>query len=275
MVKNFIFILLIFGLSCGTKNRRAFIPYVSGYNEKNAVTKILPGKLAEISGLFYLPDGRMVAINDEEGEIFFVNFNEESEDLESIVFGKKNDYEEIVKVNNDFWVLESNGDLYQVSGPGKVNKFQTKEIKNTEFEAMYFDQPNNRLVLITKDHKEADRAILAYAFNLDTRQYNGTPVYEISMRELFYQLKDNSAQCKPSAAAIHPKTNKVFIIASVGKILLQCSLNGKVEKAYKINPIKFQQPEGITFAPNGDMYISNEAAQGKATILKFPFEEVQ
>lgn len=275
MVKNFIFILLVLGISCGEKNRRAFIPFIAGYNETISVTKILPGKLHEISGLFYLPDGRMAAINDEEGEIFFLNFNEDSEDLESIVFGKKNDYEEIVKVNDDFWVMESNGDLYQVSGPGKVNKYQTKEIKNTEFEAMYHDQPNNRLVLITKDHKEAHRAILAYEFDLGTRQFNGTPVYEISMRELFYKLKDNSTQCKPSAAAIHPKTNKLFIIASVGKILLQCSLNGKVENAYKINPVKFQQPEGITFAPNGDMYISNEAGQGKATILKFPFEIVQ
>ena len=272
MVKYFIIFLFVLGLSCEGQNRRAFIPYVAGYNEKMSVTRVLPGKLDEISGLFYLPDGRMVAVNDEEGEIFFLNFNEETEDPESIPFGKKNDYEEIVKVNDDFWVMESNGDLHQVSGPGKVNKFQTKEIKNTEFESMYYDQPNNRLVLITKDHKEADRAIFAYAFDLNTRQFNGTPVYEISMREVFYKLKDNSALCKPSAAAIHPKTNKVFIIASVGKVLLQCSLNGKVENAYKINPVKFQQPEGITFAPNGDMYISNEAAQGKATILKFPFE---
>lgn len=237
-----------------------------------SVTKILPDKLHEISGLFYLPDGRMAAINDEEAEIFFLDFNKDSEDMESIVFGKKSDYEELVKVNNDFWVMESNGDLYQVSGPDQVNKFQTKEIKKTEFEAMYHDQSNNRLVLITKDHKEADRAILAYAFDLGTHQFNGTPIYEISMRELFYQLKDNSAQCKPSGAAIHPITKKVFIVASVGKVLLQCSLDGKVEKAYKINPVKFQQPEGITFAPNGDMYISNEAAQGKATVLKFPFK---
>ncbi len=275
MVKNIIFILLFLVLACGDKNRRAFIPYVPGYNEEVSVTKILPEKLDEISGLFYLPDGRMAAINDEEGEIFFLDYDKESEELESIVFGKKNDYEEIVKVNDHFWVMESNGDLYQVSETGKVNKFQTKEIKKTEFEAMYHDQPNNRLVLISKDHKEADRVILAFAFDLGSLQYNGTPVYEISMRELHYQLKDNSAICKPSAAAIHPKTNKVFIIASVGKILLQCSLDGKVEKAFKINPVMFQQPEGITFAPNGDMFISNEAAEGKATILKFPFEQVQ
>ncbi|MBA2500286.1 MAG: hypothetical protein H0V30_11220 [Chitinophagaceae bacterium] len=272
MVKNFIVILLVLGVACGQKNRRAFLPYVPGYNESMSVTRILPGKLDEISGLFYQSDGRMAAINDEEGTIFFVDFKSEAEIQESIEFGKKADYEEIVKVGNDYWVLESNGDLYQVSGPGKVNKYKTKEIKKTEFESMYHDQANNRLILLSKDHKEADRAILAYAFDLGSYQYNGKPIYEISVRDIHYHTKNSSTQCKPSGAAIHPILNKLFIVASVGKMLLQCTLDGKVEKAYRINPVKFQQPEGITFAPNGDMYISNEAAQGKATILMFPFE---
>ena len=78
-------------------------------------------------------------------------------------------------------------------------------------------------------------------------------------------------ECKPSAAAINPINKKLYVIASVGKVLLQCSKNGKLEKIYKINPAQFPQPEGITFAANGDMYISNEGANGKATILKFAY----
>ena len=266
---------LMLGFSCSENNRRSFIPFIDGYNEELSETKILPDLLHEISGIFYLPDGRMAAINDELGEIYFVDFEKEPDSLESIKFGKKEDYEEILKVGEFFWILESNGDLYQVSASGEVNKFQSKQIKKTEFEAMYFDEPNNRLVLVTKDHKEIDRAILAYSFDLSNNQFSNEPIYEITMRELHYQVKNSSAQCKPSAAAVHPILNKVFIIASVGKILLKCSLDGKIEKAFKINPVKFQQPEGITFAPNGDMYISNEAAQGKATILKFPYGKLK
>lgn len=274
MVRIFILIFLALVFSCSGENRRAFIPFIEGYNEDLSETKILPDLLDEISGIFYLPDGRIASINDELGVIYFVNFDVETDSLETIEFGKEEDYEEIVKVGESFWVMESNGDLYQVSASGEVHKYQSKEIKKTEFEAMYFDEPNNRLVLVTKDHKEIDRAILAYSFDLSSNQFSSQPIYEITMPELHYQVKNSSVQFKPSAAAVHPVLNKVFIIASVGKILLRCSLEGKIEKAYKINPVKFQQPEGITFAPNGDMYISNEAAQGKATILKFPYENL-
>jgi len=36
-----------------------------------------------------------------------------------------------------------------------------------------------------------------------------------------------------------------------------------------LDPVLFNQPEGLTFAPNGDLYISNEGGEGVATILKF------
>jgi hypothetical protein len=53
--------------------------------------------------------------------------------------------------------------------------------------------------------------------------------------------------------------------------MLECTVNGELLKIYKINPTHFPQPEGISFAANGDMYISNEGLEGKATILKYPY----
>jgi hypothetical protein len=46
---------------------------------------------------------------------------------------------------------------------------------------------------------------------------------------------------------------------------------GKVLNAFKLNPDTFQQAEGIAFAPDGDMYISNEGKLGKPTLLYFPY----
>jgi hypothetical protein len=275
MVKYAFIPLTVFLLACSSRNSRAFIPYVAGYNESKEVQKILPDKLKEVSGIFYLPDGQLAAINDEEGQIFFIDFEADAEVQKSISFGSKADYEEILKIDSIYWVMESNGDLYEVAETGLLNKYKSTGIKKIEFESMYHDLEKNRLVLISKDHKKIDKELLAFEFDLATRQFNTEPVYKIPTRQLHFHLKNSSILCKPSAAAIHPVLNKLFIIASVGKVLFQCTLEGKVEKAYRINPVKFQQPEGITFAPNGDMYISNEAGQGKATLLKFPYAKPQ
>jgi hypothetical protein len=109
------------------------------------------------------------------------------------------------------------------------------------------------------------------SFDLARKDYDNKPLFEISLKEVFTILTNYNMECKPSGAAINPVNQKLYIVASVGKALLQCGQDGKLEKIYKINPTHFPQPEGITFATNGDMYISNEGAAGKATILKFPY----
>lgn len=271
MIRYLLFVSAIFLQACSLKNSRAFIPQITSYDESQEVIKVLPGKLNEVSGINYLPNGHIAAINDEEGTIFFLDFETEEEITTTINFGKRADYESLEKIDSLYYIMESNGDLYEVSEKGLLNKYKSTGIKKVEFEAMYYEEGKRRLVLISKDHKQSDQKILAFAFNLDTKSFDPDPIYEINMRQLHYHLKNSSILCKPSGAAIHPVLNKLFVVASIGKVLFQCDFNGKIEKAYRLNPVKFQQPEGITFAPNGDMFISNEAGQGKATILKFPY----
>jgi hypothetical protein len=257
------------GLHCSSYSGKSFVPDIQGYQEKTKKVYVLGKDLLEISGLVHLEGNRIAAINDEEGMLFFHDLEKDSS--ETYKFGGKGDYEEIVKTDSGFFVLDSKGDLYHTRTPGQESEKYKFPGKNIEFESLVWYDKENQLVLISKDQRKKRTDISAYSFDLRTKQFNKEPLFNISYKQIFLLLENYNADCKPSAAAISPINDKLYILASIGKVLLECTRQGKLTKIYKINPTQFPQPEGITFAANGDMYISNEGLEGKATILKFPY----
>jgi hypothetical protein len=261
-------ILAVLFTSCSATTGKSFVPLVQGYLPKHQLF-ILPKDLLEISGLVHMRNLEFAAINDEDGELFFINL--EDNDMQKFRFKGKGDYEDLAMIDSTFYVLESNGNIVEIAAP--YDKHNTYKFggKHMEFESLAYYKKENKLVMITKDQRNKKKGITAISFDLARKAYDSEPFFNISLKEVFTIVTNYEMECKPSAAAINPVNQKLYLIASVGKVLIQCSRNGKLEKIYKINPAQFPQPEGITFADNGDMYISNEGADGKATILKFTY----
>jgi len=260
-------------ISCAKLSGRSFKPGIPGYNKKHAKLFVLTKKLLEISGQVSFSDHELVAINDEKGELVLFGLGRDDK-THYRKFGGKGDYEDIVSAGSNYFVLESNGDLYRIDtgNTKEVTKYKFRLEKKVEFESLVYYEKFNKLVLITKDHGLRSDAVIGYAFDIANGEYDRRPFLTIPRHEILRKMKDYSAEFKPSSAAIHPRTGKLFILASIGKQLLICSPSGTVEQAYDLNPDQFPQPEGISFASNGDMYISNEGLHGKATILKFLYE---
>lgn len=269
--------LLFLGFSawlCAGCNRiqgKSFVPGIPGYDETGRKMVILKKALREISGICYIGSGKLVAINDESGKLFSVDAGTGS--YEAFEFGKKGDYEDVVMVGDQYYVLRSDGHIFEVDASDYkvVNEYDYDFGKHTEFESLYYDEVLEQLVIICKECGRHSESITAYRFDLAGKKFIPDPYFTITWKDVRRMAKNNQIECKPSGAAIHPVTNKLFIIASVGKVFLECSREGVLEQVYAINTYHFQQPEGITFAPDGGMYISNEAMQGKATILFFPY----
>jgi hypothetical protein len=249
-----------------------------GYVLPRPKKTILEKKVNEISGLNFLPkENAMLAIADNKQKIYRVTPEGEVTDYLEEEFGPEADYEDVVQVDSAFYVLISDGTIVAVnptdSGIDVKNYPFWSKAKN-DFETLYYDSTINSLVMLCKYCKEGDDATepAAYRFDLAGKRFETTPYYKISSKEVRNSLKDGQVEFKPSAAAVHPLEKRLYILASAGNLLVVTDLKGKVQEVFRLNPTLYPQAEGIAFAPNGDMYVSNEAKLGKPTLLYIAYK---
>ena len=275
--------------------------YTFPYDLLKPLSKVkLPSPLREISGLGHISDERFAAIQDEKGKIFVINYRTGKIEQE-IYFADDGDYEGITLVKNDAWVLKSKGDLYRVKDfqddkERKVKKYETDLSKINDLEGLCYDAVNKRLLLATKGHpyidsKGGEHSKGIYAFDLSEKKLSSKPVYIIDLEEIKYYRKYNTmtrlgidlmanldsskgdVTFQPSDLAIHPVTGYIYVIGAVGDLLIVLHPSGEILAMLDLDDKLFHQPEGICFGPNAELYISNEAGEKAATILKFSMQK--
>jgi uncharacterized protein YjiK len=265
-----------------------------GYVMPRPEIHFLDKKLSEISGLFYLKgEGSMLAIADDKKHIYRLYTDGREADYFEESFGESADYEDVVKVDSSIFVLASNGTIletirtdsgllsreYSLRVPlpeekeEKKGKKDNKGKSTVDFETIYYDPSARGLILLSKSIKgESKQGIRsAWRFDLATRSFDPEPFYKFKLSDINEALKDGRVEFKPSAAAISPVTGELYVLSSAGHMLVVADLRGKVHHAFRLNPSFYPQAEGIAFAENGDMYISNEAKLGKPSLLRIPY----
>lgn len=256
---------------CGPDKKNSESP--SGYDLNDPVIITMPAGLDEISGLSYYPkDSSVFSIVDEDGILFKISLNGNGK-IQQWRFDKKHDFEDLVVHDSAFYVLISNGDIETLKfmGDSIINNksnFPDASKKANEFETLYYDN-NLGLVMICKNcEDDKKKVVTAFVCKPDSSIYN--PAFQIDVKPIGEKTKEDKFHFKPSAAAINPLTNELYILASVNKLLVVADRNGNVKNTYQLDPVTFNQPEGITFTPSGDLIISNEKGEeDNATILIF------
>jgi uncharacterized protein YjiK len=245
------------------------------YNLRTPNIIKLPEELNEVSGIAYYPkDNSIFAESDEKGQLYKIPLRKPM-NIKKWKFGHKEDYEDLVLVDSTFYVLNSNGNIVVVSFSGNAlnsKQYEFPEKAKQEFEALYYDKKMEKLVLICKDcDEEIKTTSTAYTFDPKLFQYAGA--YTIDAARAIAAAGNKSTRLKLSAAAINPVTGDLYMITSVNRALLIANRNGVIKETYPLDPAMFQHPEGITFTPEGNMFISNEADDPKpANILYFQYK---
>ena len=231
----------------------------------DTVIQLVPA-LLEISGLSMRPDGRLAAIHDEEGILYTLD-PATGAIVDQRRFTGNGDFEGVEWVGSTAWVLRSNGSLHAVPADGgEVEEFNTPLRAACDAEGLGFDPVGNDLLILCKEEPGLNlpgvRAI--YSFDLDSRTLTEGPVLLIERRAV-----DARLEFKPSALAVHPQTRRVYVLSSVRRALAVLSPRGPLESLTPLPATLNAQPEGIAFAPDGTLYISNEGVDGAATLQRF------
>jgi len=255
---------------------------VDGYDLTKPVVMKMPAGLNEISGITFNkgnPD-TLYAEQDEEGSLFyFATNNTNNIDLHHTKFGKKGDYEDLAVLNNNYFVvLRSDGSLFKfpVSEIAKEVIDSVQEYKHILPEGEYegLAAYDGKLLVLCKSCPvdKGTKAVSAYVIQPDANgalSVGSSFSIDVSM----IKKKGEKEKFNPSCIAKNPVTNQWYIISSVNKSLVVLDEEFTIKESFPLDPSLFNQPEGLAFDSNGDMYISNEGGAGTADILLFRYQK--
>lgn len=282
-------LLLLFNISQKTtaqnvETTKYRFPYTLTYSYQKFA---LPDELREISGIVYFDKNTIIGIQNEKGRLYFYDLREKKITRE-IKFFDEGDFEDIAVVGNTLYALRSDGLIVEVENYTskdnlKVQKHYTPLSLKNDCEGLCYDKTTNSLLIALKEMnaiKEKDdvpgfRAI--YSFDLNTKTLSEKPTFLIEISKLDIpekypsksKKKSGEIRFKPSAVAIHPITNEIYILASAGKKLIVLNRNGEVVFKTGLDNKLFPQAEGIAFSPEGSLFICNEGSDGPGTLIRF------
>lgn len=250
---------------------------IAGYDLSKHEKFKLPESLLEISGIcFYKGKADTIyAIQDEQGHVFRVAWNEKKQQYTR--FAKHGDYEDITIIRETVFVLKSNGSIFsfpfdQTTSEEVSNVREWKNIlPKGEFESMWGDERDGKIYVACKNCSDDDnkKTVSGFIFQSgDSLIRSGEFSINVEqIRKLNGKVKKGF---RPSALAKHPGTGDWFIVSAVNKLLVVADSNWNVKEVCQLNGNDFNQPEGIAFDENQNLYISSEGDDiTEGYILKF------
>ena len=247
--------------------------------EDRAAAWRLPRRLDEISGLAMTGDGRLLAHDDEAAIVYEIDFRDGSvvkafqlADLRNPIAG---DFEGIAVVEARVYLVTSSGRLYEFAegADGESVLFRvyaTGVGRDCEIEGLAYDDGARALLLLCKEARSAElRDRLAiHRWSVDDRRL--LPEARTVIREEEFARRLGSRRFHPSGIERHPVSGNYFVVAARQAAIAEVTPGGEVLAVRPLAPRRHRQAEGITFAPDGALIVSDEARGARARLTVYP-----
>lgn len=228
----------------------------------------MPKELKEISAIAFLENNKVACVQDEAGKVFIYNL-ESSKIEKSIPFAKSGDYEGIATHQNTIYVLRSDGTIFRIKdfeGKASVETFETPFTDENDVEGFFFDPVLNKLLLAVKERDLNSKKYKGiYAVDPGTMKLDEEAVYKMTFKEeIFENIRKKRAVDTffPSEVNREPGSGDLFLLEAREPRLLVLDSQGRPKALHRLDRKLFPQPEGLTFDPSGNLYISSEGEPG-------------
>jgi uncharacterized protein YjiK len=242
----------------------------------------LSDSLAEISGITFLKNERLIAIEDIHPILYEIKLGDTMGSIiNKLEFREtdkeKFDFEDLAAVGDTVYALWSHGAIFKIIK--QKQKFTSERMKTwlkkeNNTEGLAYDQISGNLLVACKDDagledvKKTTRAI--YEFDIKADSLKPDPFMLIKKND-FENVAGEKVDFYPAAIAVHPVSHDIFIVSTKDtKCIAQFSHDGKLKAFDYLEKEMLPQPEGICFDTKGDLYISTQARHGKSSyVYKF------
>ena len=242
----------------------------------------LSDSLAEISGITFLKNERLIAIEDLHPILYEIKLGDSTSSIiNKLEFREtdkeKFDFEDLAAIGDTVYALWSHGAIFKIIKQKKnftSERMKTWLKKENNTEGLAYDPISGNLLVACKDDagledvKKTTRAI--YEFDIKADSLKPDPFMLVKKND-FENVAGEKVDFYPAAIAVHPVSHDIFIVSTKDtKCIAQFSHDGKLKAFDYLEKEMLPQPEGICFDTKGDLYISTQARHGKpAYIYKF------
>lgn len=285
-----ILILLISGFIAGCFDSepenpdKPFEPVVASISDSG--NSLAPGwssidlheTLDEISGITVYQDSLILCVEDENGKVYFLNPGT-NKITRTLSFGDKGDYEGVAYRNGFIYVLRSDGALFRISDQPdneKVAESYSLPYQHLDMEGLCFDPVTGDLLVAAKSAGgEFKDQVPVFLFSLQELKFREKPLVVIPKNSIVKQDKKKSDKkddkkdkegFSPSEIAVNPENSNLIFLDSPNNKWFEFTRKGELVNSVKLDKDLLPQPEGLTYANDGSVWISTEG-KGEGAVL--------
>ncbi|HEX6790522.1 MAG TPA: hypothetical protein VF247_04350 [Candidatus Krumholzibacteria bacterium] len=240
---------------------------------------LLPAELAEISGLALTPDGRLFTHNDESARISEIDYRKGT--VTKFFFaGEKGlhaDFEGLTFANDRFWMLASNGVLYEFAEGAQgqrvdVTVHDTHLGKECEFEGIAWDANAGSFVLSCKTvgKNKTPKDLVLYRWRPGAE--GGSQVSQVSVPQGDLRGEHHWKALRPTDITVDPANGNYVLVDAQEHALIAITPDGKPVLAHRLRG-QHPQPEGVAITRDHILIIGDESTNSAATITLYRWPE--